>query len=42
MLVRATEIVGTLTVELEFETVRLSNSDNNSNKIKIFECGRTN
>jgi hypothetical protein len=41
-LVRATEIVGTLAVELEFETARLSNSDNSSNKMEFFECEREN
>jgi hypothetical protein len=41
-LVRATEIVDTSTVESEFETACLSNSDYNSNKIKLFECEREN
>lgn len=41
-LVKAKEIVVTLDVELGFETARVSNTDNNSNKMKLFECERAN
>jgi hypothetical protein len=37
-LVRSAEIVGTLTVDLEFERTHLSNS----NKMNFFECEREN
>jgi hypothetical protein len=39
-LVRAKERVGTLNVELEFETARLNNNNNNRNKMKLFACER--
>ena len=42
-LVRATEMVGILTVDLEFEKVPLSTGDNNnSNKMKLLESERAN